>query len=197
MEYKKLPADLFYYGASDHAVSDAGGDFSEHGVCGVDAADNLYVVDWWWGRHSLNVVTEAMLDKIERWSPMAWAVEKGPIWRAASPYVKKRMDEREVWGHIVEYPSTQNKEIRAQSFQGRMAQGKVWFPKHAPWVGRLIDQMMKFPNGKFDDGVDVLSLMGRMLADMVGKKPEKPKDPPKFENEFKLGNPWDEDDGLE
>ena len=49
--------------------------------------------------------------------------------------------------------------------------GKVYLPKGAPWVEALMHELLLFDNGKNDDQVDVLSLFGRMLADMVGKKP--------------------------
>jgi phage terminase large subunit-like protein len=47
-----------------------------------------------------------------------------------------------------------------------MALGKVYFPRNAPWVQTLVAQMLAFPAGKHDDGVDVLSLFGRLLDQM-------------------------------
>lgn len=44
--------------------------------------------------------------------------------------------------------------------------GKVLFPKHAPWKADVMGQLMRFPVGKFDDGVDVMSLIGRGLEMM-------------------------------
>ena len=38
---------LKLYGASDYAVTDRGGDFTVHGVIGVDPEDNIYLFDWW------------------------------------------------------------------------------------------------------------------------------------------------------
>jgi hypothetical protein len=32
----------------------------------------------------------------------------------------------------------------------------------------LISQLLRFPDGKFDDGVDVLSLIGRALEEIYG-----------------------------
>ena len=54
-----------------------------------------------------------------------------------------------------------------------MAMGKVYFPKGAPWAEALVSELMMFPNGKNDDQVDVLSLIGRMLdAMLAGNKPK-------------------------
>ncbi|PWR45476.1 hypothetical protein DK295_15695, partial [Listeria monocytogenes] len=49
-EYEEIPEGLVYYGASDYAVTDEGGDFTEHGIYGVDQNKNIYFVDWWRGR---------------------------------------------------------------------------------------------------------------------------------------------------
>ena len=41
--------------------------------------------------------------------------------------------------------------------------GNVYMPAHAPWKPELMSQLMRFPAGKYDDGVDVCSLIGRGL----------------------------------
>ena len=43
----------------------------------------------------------------------------------------------------------------------------------APWVEKLVYELMVFPAGKYDDQVDVMSLFGRMLNLLAkGLKPE-------------------------
>ena len=71
--------------------------------------------------------------------------------------------------------SAVDKGARAQSFRGRMAQGKVYFPRHAEWLKDLIAELLVFPAGKHDDQVDVLSLFGRMVDVMFPAKKERPK----------------------
>ena len=41
--------------------------------------------------------------------------------------------------------------------------GNVYIPAGATWLPDLMNQLMKFPSGKYDDGVDVCSLIGRGL----------------------------------
>jgi phage terminase large subunit-like protein len=60
-------------------------------------------------------------------------------------------------------PSIGDKVVRARSFQARAAMGNVFIPAHAPWLPDLMSQLMRFPAGKYDDGVDVCSLIGRGL----------------------------------
>ena len=46
--------------------------------------------------------------------------------------------------------------------------GKVWFPEGAPWTDDLVGELTKFPAESNDDQVGTLSLIGRMLNEMVG-----------------------------
>ncbi len=60
-----------------------------------------------------------------------------------------------------------------------MAMGKVLFPRNAPWVDALVNEMLVFPAGTNDDQVDVLGLFGRMLNRMSkGREPGPPKPNP-------------------
>ena len=55
---------------------------------------------------------------------------------------------------------------RARSFQAMASMNKVMVPLEAPWKSELIGQLTRFPAGKYDDGVDVCSLIGRGLQMM-------------------------------
>ena len=60
-------------------------------------------------------------------------------------------------------PSIADKVARARAIQARCAMGKFYLPKASGWKADLMSQLMRFPAGKYDDGVDVLSLIGRGL----------------------------------
>lgn len=68
---------------------------------------------------------------------------------------------------IKELSEAGDKPAKARSFQGRMATGKVYFPKQAEWLDDLVMEMSMFPVGH-DDQIDSLALVGRMLDEMVG-----------------------------
>ena len=42
------------------------------------------------------------------------------------------------------------------------------------WGDELIDQLVRFPRGKFDDKVDVCSLIARMIQDMWARRAAQP-----------------------
>lgn len=162
-DYLELPKQVHYYGASDYAVSEGQGDFTEHGIFGLDFNGDLYAVDWWREQAKSDVWIERQCDFIIRYKPLIWFGEAGPIRRAIEPFLRKRMMEREALCRLEWLPSIADKVARARAIQARCAMGKVWLPKSAPWKADLMSQLMRFPAGKFDDGVDVLSLIGRGL----------------------------------
>ena len=173
-EYDDLPENLRYYGASDYAVTDGGGDFTEHGIIGVDASNNIYVVDWWRAQTTADVWIEKKCDMILKHSPHCWFGEAGPIRRSIEPFLMRRMQQREAYCRIEWMASIADKPTRARPIQAMASMGKVFFPKSAPWKHELLSQMLRFPAAKFDDGVDVMSLFGRGLEFVRGNK-AKPK----------------------
>ena len=75
----------------------------------------------------------------------------------------KRLQERGAHCRIEWLPSIHEKEARARGIQAMMAMGKVYWPKFAPWKADVQGQLLRFPAGKYDDAVDVMSLFGRGL----------------------------------
>jgi predicted phage terminase large subunit-like protein len=173
--YLELPKLLHYYGASDYAVSEGDGDFTEHGIFGLDYNGDLYAIDWWREQAKSDVWIERQCDLIARYKPLIWFGESGPIRRAIEPFLRKRMQERETMCRLEWLPSIADKVVRARAIQARCAMGKVYMPKSAPWKADLMSQLMRFPAGKYDDGVDVLSLIGRGLE--FAKSPNLPAAP--------------------
>ena len=162
-DYSEAPKGMKIYGASDYAVTDGTGDYTEHGICGVDASGNLYLLDWWRGQKSADVWIDKMADLIEKWQPVCWFGEAGPIRRSVEPFMMKRLSERGAFCRIEWLTSIHDKEARARGIQAFMAMGKMFWPKFAGWKSDVQGQMLKFPAGKHDDAVDVISLFGRGL----------------------------------
>lgn len=188
-EYEELPKNLRYYGASDYAVTDGDGDFTEHGIIGVDASNNLYVVDWWRGQTSSDVWIEAKCDLIIRYAPHCWFGESGSIRRAVEPFMMRRMQEREAYCRIEWLASISDKPSRARPIQAMASMGKVFFPKNAVWKSELMIQLLRFPATKHDDGVDVLSLFGRGMKFIRSPKLKKQSEP-KPHKQYRHSQEW-------
>lgn len=162
-EYDSPPPGLRIYAASDLAVTEGSGDYTEHGVCGVDASGNIYILDWWRGRKAADHWIDRMADLVVKHEPACWFGESGPIRRSIEPFMMKRLAERNAHCRVEWLPSVADKESRARGIQAMMSMGKVFWPRFAPWKTDVITQIMKFPAGRHDDAVDVLSLFGRGL----------------------------------
>jgi predicted phage terminase large subunit-like protein len=161
--YNVLPHGLNYYGASDYAVTDGGGDYTEHGIFGVDFNGNVYVVDWWSGQTTSDIWIESQCDLIIKYEPLMWFGESGVIRRSIEPFMMSRMSARRAYCTIEWMASISDKPTRARNIQALASMGKVYFPETASWKDRVITQLLKFPAGKYDDAVDVVSLIGRGL----------------------------------
>lgn len=182
--YDTAPQHMRTYISSDYAVTEGGGDWTVHLVVGVDPRDDIYLLDMWRDRTDSLTWVEALLDMAARYKPLELIGEKGQIDRSVKPLLRKRMQERKQYYYERTYNMPKGgsdrsaKEISAQAIRGRFAQGKVYLPRHAPWVADLIHEMMMFPAGKHDDQIDCLALIGRRLAELVAAVvPKVPADP--------------------
>jgi len=186
-DYDELPEKLTVYGASDYAVTDGDGDYTEHGVFGVDFNKNIYVLDWWRGQTSSDVWIDKKCDLIVKHKPSCWFGEAGPIRRAIEPFMMSRLTQRNAFCRIEWLPSVSDKATRARSIQGVASMGKVFFPKNAAWKGDVLSQMIRFPAGKHDDSVDVMSLIGRGLEFIRTPSNTKPRAKQQYVNGGWLG----------
>lgn len=184
--YVNAPAHMRIYGASDYAVTDDGGDFTEHGVIGVDPNDDIYVLDWWFGKTTTDVWIDELFRLALEWKPSEWGEESGQIIKSVGPFIQKRQRDEKNYFYRKQWTSASDKPTRAQAIRGRVQQNKVYFPiKPNDWTGHVIGQMMAFHAGKNDDSVDVLSLFGRMLARMQsGREPAEEK-PVEYEKDLR------------
>ena len=164
--YDEPPKHLRKYGASDCALTDAGGDWTELGICGIDPNDDMYILDWWSGQTTMDKWIEEELDLVHYHKPLLWASEAGQIRRAVEPFLNKRMNDRREYVRLEWLPTIADKPTMCRSFQARVQMRKVFLPKGKAWAEDLIRQLMRFPKGKVDDKVDVCGLFGRIVDKM-------------------------------
>jgi len=156
-EWTGLP-HMRFYGTSDYAVTDGGGDYTVHRIWGVDAGGSLYRVDGWRGQATSDVWIEKKLDLMARYQPMAWFGESGVIRRAIEPMLLRRMSERRILCRMEWLSSIADKPTRARAFQAMAASGRVYFERDAD-----LSEFLAFPAGKHDDDVDTAGMIGRAL----------------------------------
>lgn len=160
-EWKELPS-LRYYGTSDYAVTDGGGDYTVHRIWGISPEGDVYRVDGWRGQTASNEWIDRKLDLIARYQPFMWFGEGGVIQKAIEPMLVNRMRERGIYCAMEWMPSVSDKPTRARSFQAMAATGRVYFEP-----GADVSEFLVFPAGKHDDDVDTASLIGRAMDKVI------------------------------
>lgn len=157
-----------YYCAWDLAIGkNDRNDYSVGVVVGINEDDDMYVMDVVRGRFDGFELVERILDLYEEWKPSIIGIEKGHIEMALGPFLEKRVRERGLFEAYFKDLKTgrRDKEARARAIQGRMQQGKVYFPRDAHFTGPLIAELLRFPNGMHDDQVDALAWIGLMMTE--------------------------------
>jgi predicted phage terminase large subunit-like protein len=175
--YDTPPSRLNRYLSSDYGVSEDEGDHTEHGVFGLSATGDLYVLDWWFKQADPAEWIDAWIDLIQKHKPLAAFEEKGGILRALDSSITKRMRETQTFVRRVPLASATSKADRALGFAARASAGTVYLPSGQPWATRLLNQLCAFngEEGRPDDAVDVCSLVGRGLDFMANaSKPAAP-----------------------
>lgn len=167
-----LPASLRIYGASDFATmaprhGKKEPDFTEHGVWGIDKIGDLWAIDWWSGQTETDIGIREFIRLIGLWKPVRWFDEGGLIDKAIGPAKRKAMQEAQKFVAIESLPSLDDKAIKLQSFHARATAGTIHIPVRRAWAEDLIDQLVKFPAGRWDDKADVCGLIGRGIDQML------------------------------
>lgn len=172
------------YGASDYAVTQDGGDYTVHGVLGLDQYDNPYLLDLWREQTSSDKWVEAFCDLVLKWGPIGWAEETGQIKSSVGPFLTRRQLETGAYVAREQFPTRGgDKGVRAQSMRGRVAMKGLRYPAGAAWVEPFLSELMKFPAGVNDDQHDMLGLVGQLLDRMIAGRAAPPEPEPQGEDE--------------
>lgn len=164
------PKSLRVYGATDMATMEPKKgkkepDFTEHGVFGIDHRGELWALAWWYRQCETDKSIAAFINLVRAWKPAAWFNEGGLIDKAIGPSIRKAMRDARTFVAIHEMPSLQDKGMKLQAFHAMVTANAVHFPMCA-WGERVVEQLIKFPAGRYDDAADVCGLIGRGVDKM-------------------------------
>ncbi len=158
-----VPKDWNVFITGDFAVTPEGGDFTELGVWAVGPEREIAQIDWWGGQENSAVWVEALIDLMEKHKPRAFFGESGQIRRAVEPFLRARMKERKAFCRMDWITRVADKEVSATGFQGRAEMGMVSIANTEDGKA-LIEQLVAFPTGKYDDKVDACAILGMAIG---------------------------------
>lgn len=178
---KPLDSEMRIYAAADLAISTKqSADYTVIAVVGIDRQQNIWLLNIYRGRYNALGIIDRLFEVQERYNPELFGIETGQIELTLEPFIQKAEQERGISLRYEKLKTRGNdKTSRARPIQGRMEQGKVFFPtvESTPWMPTLQNEMLKFPLGVHDDQVDALAWIGQMimLFGIKNQKREKPK----------------------
>jgi predicted phage terminase large subunit-like protein len=185
---------LQVYGASDYAVTQDGGDWTVHGVLGIDPAGDMHLLDLWRQQTTPDKWIDTFCDMVRRYKPLEWAEETGQIKSGVGPFRDKRMQERDAYVTCTAFPTRGDKAVRATSMRGRMSQRGLYVDHNAPWFAEFRRELLSFPAGKHDDQVDMIGLLGQLLDNMVDGVLPKPKQQPENQSGYSAVDEYESDE---
>lgn len=180
-----IDAHVAYYAAIDCAVSTKErSDYTVIAVVGVDSNGILTVRDIRRGRWDASEIITEMFTVQKRYNPELFTIEKGAITSAIGPFLKREMQQRNVYINLNPLPVTQDKMKRARSIQARMRSGGIRYDKDASWYPALEDEMVRFPKDRHDDQVDALAWIGLTIDQIIEAPSQREMEEEEYEEEF-------------
>lgn len=162
------------YQTSDFAVTEEAEaddpDYTEIGVHGAAKSlleevpvTKLYLcIDGWNGRTAPEKWVEEYFTLQMRHKPLCEFAEVGVIRRATEGLIKSQRIARRASGTIEWIPHIGDKSANARALQSLSQMGLVGIA-NTEYGDYCLEQLIKFPAGKYDDAVDMLALMGRAV----------------------------------
>lgn len=174
-EKHELPKEGRHYLSGDLALTpERDRDWSAVGCWRLSPEGVLYLLpDIFWEQVAADQAVDSIMRLIGTYKPLMGWWEKGQIARAVGPFLEKRMREDGMYCWFEQLPATGSKGGRATSIRGLMSQGRVMFPRFAPWWARAKEHLLKFTGSgddKEDDFADCCALIGAGLEKQIAAK---------------------------
>lgn len=150
------------YITGDFAVTEGDGDFTEIGTHKFVELTLYLGCDGWYGQTTSDQWIDRLCDQIGAHKPMCFFGETGPIRRAIEPFLLRRMRERRTYCRLEWLSRPSDKATMARGLQAMAASGRVKIAD-TEYGHRILNQLLQFPAGKYDDAVDMAALMGMAI----------------------------------
>ena len=158
-------------------------DWCAFGIGSVDDTGMLYI------RHIIRdrMDPKEQIDTIvrlqERYKFNTLLIGKGALEKSIGPFLLDALRRRGKFLHIEAIAESIDKRLRAQSIRGRMRAGGVKFNKKGNWYPEFEEEMRVFDRGTYNDQVDMMSLFGMYLDNIIDAPDPREQDKMVWEDE--------------
>jgi len=156
-------------------VAQRPGENSSYSVCSTWKTDGTkhYLVDLWRGKEEYEELLDIARQLFTKHKPQAILIEDAALGTALISTLRRASKERNVSYPIVLIPApTLPKYERTISHISTLKSNGVLLPTSASWVPAFLQEILRFPNGRFDDQVDSMTQFLLWMDDPKGLKPE-------------------------
>lgn len=153
----ELPRDLRVVTFFDPATGRAKkGDYHAIVTYGEDGRGQGYVLDAWIKRRSEEEALEALYQRYDIYRPQVIGIEDNLFQNLFLTLLSEKAKEKGYVLPVRGITHRTNKEIRIEGLSPYVERGAIWFCPKQGDQELLIEQLLDFPNGEHDDGVDAL-----------------------------------------
>ena len=141
--------DLAGYGKGEGMVKSALNRLDEHAISIVEVSPSgWFVHDVISGRWGVRETSLQIIRAAQKYHVAVVGIEAGALKNAVMPYLEDQMRRLNSYPRVEDVKhGGQNKTQRIMwALQGRFQNGRITFKKGAPWVKKLQDQLLDFPN---------------------------------------------------
>jgi predicted phage terminase large subunit-like protein len=138
----------------------------EHAIAVVEVGPSgWFVHDMISGRWGVRETSLRIIRAAQQYRASCVGIEKGSLKNAIMPYLEDQMRRMSVYPRIetLTHGGQHKTECILWALQGRFQNGRIKFKKDAPWVKKLEDQLLDFPNPlAHDDLPDALAYIDQI-----------------------------------
>lgn len=143
----------------------------ETAICVVAVMkDRWHVAHMDMGRWDVRETAKRIVDVLVKYRPVALGIERGALKNAVEPYLREEMQRRNAMLSITTLTHNNQEKVRriVWALQGRLEHGRITFEAGAPWLEKLFDQLVQFPNSAVnDDGPDALAYVDQLVKTVL------------------------------
>jgi predicted phage terminase large subunit-like protein len=163
-----LPAGGRIFTAWDFAIGEKQtNDWNVGATILQDDMDRIHVLDVVRFRGAANDIVANIVAAAQQWGSIPgvdyrMGFEDGQIFKALKPSIMRGLQDAKCFPSFEIMSPLTDKQARGRPLQGRMQQGRVFFPENASWLATTMQEMLRFPAGAHDDVVDALAWAVRL-----------------------------------